>query len=98
MVRFSAKRLTAGNYSYRKQVSHKGNLLPLTSGTQSPMKLCRFGPKGHEKPGLIDGSGALRSLAGHRPDLTTADLTDAGLAELRGIDPTSLPLVQGEVR
>ena len=62
------------------------------------MKLCRFGPKGHEKPGLIDGSGALRSLAGHRPDLTTADLTDAGLAELRGIDPTSLPLVQGEVR
>ena len=62
------------------------------------MKLCRFGPKGHEKPGLIDGSGALRSLADHRPDLTAADLTVAGLAELRGIDPTSLPLVQGEVR
>jgi len=47
------------------------------------MKLCRFGPKGHEKPGLIDGLGALRSLAGHRPDLTTADLTATGLAELR---------------
>ena len=62
------------------------------------MKLCRFGPKGHEKPGLIDGSGALRSLAGHRPDLTTADLTATGLAELRSIDPTSLPLVPGEVR
>jgi 2,4-diketo-3-deoxy-L-fuconate hydrolase len=62
------------------------------------MKLCRFGPKGHEKPGLIDGLGELRSLADHRPDLTTADLTVAGLAELRGIDPTSLPLVQGEVR
>jgi len=62
------------------------------------MKLCRFGPKGHEKPGLIDGLGALRSLAGHRPDLTTADLTATGLAELRSIDPTSLPLVPGEVR
>ena len=47
---------------------------------------------------MIDGSGALRSLADHRPDLTAADLTVAGLAELRGIDPTSLPLVQGEVR
>ena len=47
---------------------------------------------------MIDGLGALRSLAGHRPDLTTADLTATGLAELRSIDPTSLPLVPGEVR
>jgi 2,4-didehydro-3-deoxy-L-rhamnonate hydrolase len=47
---------------------------------------------------LIDSSGALRSLAGHLQDLSTAHLTEAGLGELRAIDATSLPLVQGEVR
>jgi 2,4-diketo-3-deoxy-L-fuconate hydrolase len=62
------------------------------------MKLCRFGPRGQEKPGLIDALGALRSLAGHVQDFTTSHLTAAGLAALRAIDPATLPLVQGEVR
>jgi len=62
------------------------------------MKLCRFGPRGQEKPGLIDALGALRSLAGHVQDFTTSHLTAAALAALRAIDPATLPLVQGEVR
>jgi Fumarylacetoacetate (FAA) hydrolase family len=27
------------------------------------MKLCRYGPRGHEKPGMIDASGKLRDLS-----------------------------------
>jgi 2-keto-4-pentenoate hydratase/2-oxohepta-3-ene-1,7-dioic acid hydratase in catechol pathway len=62
------------------------------------MKLCRYGPKGQERPGLLDSTGALRSLAGRVDDFTAADLTAAGLARLRSIDPATLPLVEGTVR
>ena len=62
------------------------------------MKLCRYGSKGQEKPGLLDAEGALRSLAGHLDDLTAANLTAQGLAALRSIDPASLPRVEGPVR
>lgn len=62
------------------------------------MKLCRFGSGGHEQPGMLDASGALRSLAGHLDDLTVADITPQGLAKLRRIDPQSLPRVDGDVR
>lgn len=57
------------------------------------MKLCRYGPRGAEKPGLIDAQGRLRDLSSLVPDIT-ADAV-AGLA---GVDPDSLPLVEGEQR
>ncbi|HLX03387.1 MAG TPA: ureidoglycolate lyase [Trinickia sp.] len=62
------------------------------------MKLLRYGPKGQEKPGLLDADGKLRDLSGVVRDIAGEVLTDAGLAKLRGIDPKSLPLVSGNPR
>ena len=41
------------------------------------MKLLRFGPKGNEKPGLLDANGVIRDLSGVLPDLTSAQLPPA---------------------
>jgi 2,4-didehydro-3-deoxy-L-rhamnonate hydrolase len=62
------------------------------------MKLCRYGLRGEEKPGLIDAEGRLRGLSAHLRDLTPAEITPAALAKLRAIDPASLPLVTGTPR
>jgi len=62
------------------------------------MKLLRFGPKGQEKPGMIDGEGVLRDLSGVLPDLRAADLGKAALARLAAIDPSSLAAVRDPVR
>ena len=60
------------------------------------MKLLRYGPQGHEKPGLIDADGAIRDLSAHVADLAGDVLTD--LDRLKAIDPVSLPLVPGTQR
>jgi len=57
------------------------------------MKLMRYGAKGAEKPGLIDAQGKVRDLSGVLPDITAQTLGQARLAELRALDPSSLPLV-----
>ena len=57
------------------------------------MKLLRFGPKGMEKPGMLDAQGVVRDLSGVLPDLRAADLGHAGLARLAALDPTTLPAV-----
>ena len=57
------------------------------------MKLLRFGPKGNEKPGLLDSQGTVRDLSGVLPDLTASSLGRDALARLRAIDPASLPAV-----
>ena len=62
------------------------------------MKLVRYGPKGEERPGLIDGAGVLRDLGRHVPDIAGDALSDAGLAMLRDLDPASLPEVGGDPR
>lgn len=62
------------------------------------MKLLRFGPKGQEKPGMIDGEGVLRDLSDVLPDLRAADLGKASLARLAAIGPASLPAVRDPVR
>ena len=62
------------------------------------MKLLRFGPKGHEKPGLLDANGILRDLSGLLPDLTSAHLGRAWLDRLASADPARLPAVDGPVR
>jgi 2-keto-4-pentenoate hydratase/2-oxohepta-3-ene-1,7-dioic acid hydratase in catechol pathway len=61
------------------------------------MKLLRYGPKGQEKPGLLDADGRARSLAGVVGDID-ARLLASGFAELRGVDPAGLPLVEPSVR
>jgi 2-keto-4-pentenoate hydratase/2-oxohepta-3-ene-1,7-dioic acid hydratase in catechol pathway len=62
------------------------------------MKLLRFGPKGAEKPGLLDASGVIRDLSGHVRDIGPAELSVSALAKLAKIDPASLPAVTGPVR
>jgi 2-keto-4-pentenoate hydratase/2-oxohepta-3-ene-1,7-dioic acid hydratase in catechol pathway len=62
------------------------------------MKLVRYGERGAERPGLIDGSGALRDLSGEIEDVTPATLASAMLERLRGLDTDALPTVSGNPR
>ncbi|MGF6244436.1 MULTISPECIES: ureidoglycolate lyase [Paraburkholderia] len=62
------------------------------------MKLLRYGPKGQEKPGLLDAQGKIRDLSGVVGDIDGAALSDASLAKLRALDPASLPVVEGNPR
>jgi ureidoglycolate lyase len=62
------------------------------------MKLLRYGPKGQEKPGLLDADGQIRDLSSVVGDIAGDTLTDAGLAKLRAVDPASLPIVEGNPR
>ena len=55
------------------------------------MKLCRFGPAGAEKPGLVDAQGKIRDLSAHVKDIDGNVLSDAALATLKAIDPATLP-------
>ena len=62
------------------------------------MKLLRYGPVGQEKPGLLDAGNTLRDLSGVIADVNGQSLSDAALAKLRAIDPSSLPAVTGNPR
>ena len=62
------------------------------------MKLLRYGPLGHEKPGLLDAAGNIRDLSGHIADLGPAEISREGLAKLAAIDVETLPLVEGNPR
>ena len=62
------------------------------------MKLLRYGPPGHEKPGLLDRDGKIRDLAGMIGDIDGETLVPASLDRLRRTDPASLPLVAGAPR
>jgi 2,4-didehydro-3-deoxy-L-rhamnonate hydrolase len=57
------------------------------------MKLLRHGPKGREKPALLDAQGLVRDLSALIGDITPATLSSAGLAALRSVDPKALPIV-----
>ena len=57
------------------------------------MKLLRHGPKGHEKPAMLDAQGQVRDLSGVIADLRADMLTPHGLARLRALDLASLPVV-----
>lgn len=62
------------------------------------MKLLRYGPKGHEKPGLLDAEGQIRDLSGHVADITGEQLSPVSLKTLAAIDPATLPVVEGSPR
>jgi 2-keto-4-pentenoate hydratase/2-oxohepta-3-ene-1,7-dioic acid hydratase in catechol pathway len=62
------------------------------------MKLLRYGPAGHEKPGLLDRDGKIRDLSGAVRDIDGEALSPASLDRLRRLDPASLPLVSGAPR
>lgn len=59
------------------------------------MKLLRYGPKGAEKPGLLDEQGGVRDLSAYVDDIAGEVLTPEGLARLAGLDVSSLPRVEG---
>ena len=59
------------------------------------MKLLRYGPKGQEKPGILDSAGQIRDLSGHVADIGGAALSPAGLAAIAALNIQSLPVVAG---
>jgi 2-keto-4-pentenoate hydratase/2-oxohepta-3-ene-1,7-dioic acid hydratase in catechol pathway len=62
------------------------------------MKLLRYGPAGHEKPGLLNRDGTIRDLSGAVRDIDGEALAPASLDRLRRLDPNSLPAVSGTPR
>jgi len=62
------------------------------------MKFCRFGPKGQEKPGVVDANGRIRDLSGVVADLTPETVRLSQLAKLTTTDIDRLPVVSGEPR
>ncbi|QYC11764.1 fumarylacetoacetate hydrolase family protein [Brevundimonas nasdae] len=62
------------------------------------MKLLRYGPKGQEKPGTLDTEGRIRDLSGVIADITPDQLHGPALDALKAIDPTTLPVVEGQPR
>jgi 2-keto-4-pentenoate hydratase/2-oxohepta-3-ene-1,7-dioic acid hydratase in catechol pathway len=62
------------------------------------MKLLRYGPKGAERPGLLDADGTIRDLSGVVGDIGGPTLSDEGLERLRRLDAGRLPAVDAGVR
>lgn len=60
------------------------------------MKLLRFGPKGQEKPGIVDADGKVRDLSSLVGDIAGDTLSDAGLAQIAAADLGALPVVEVE--
>jgi len=62
------------------------------------MRLVRFGPRGQEKPGLVDTQGILRDLSSVVSDIHGPTLSPESLARLRGLDTSSLPAMPADTR
>lgn len=62
------------------------------------MKLLRYGPKGQEKPAVLDSDGRMRDLSQVIDDIAGDVLTPTGLAALRALDLDALPRVAGTPR
>jgi ureidoglycolate lyase len=57
------------------------------------MKLLRYGPRGQERPAILDGENRVRDLSEHVPDIAGDVLTDEGLAMIADLDLSTLPEV-----
>src|SRR5437899_1701805 len=66
--------------------------------TGEPMKLVRFGPRGREKPGILDAKGRIHDLSKVVPDIAGETLSPKGLAAIRKTALDKLPLVRGNPR
>jgi 2,4-diketo-3-deoxy-L-fuconate hydrolase len=62
------------------------------------MKLLRYGAAGAEKPGMVAADGSVRDLSSVMADVTGKIFGDGSLERLKGIDPMTLPLVEGSPR
>jgi len=59
------------------------------------MKLLRYGPRGQEKPGLLDVQGRVRDLSAVVSDIGGISLLPTSLARLAALNVADLPLVAG---
>jgi 2-keto-4-pentenoate hydratase/2-oxohepta-3-ene-1,7-dioic acid hydratase in catechol pathway len=75
-----------------------GRFERITLERKNAMKLLRYGPRGQEKPGMLDRDGQLRDLSGVIKDLTPDALSKESLDKLRKVNPGSLPAVSGSPR
>jgi 2,4-didehydro-3-deoxy-L-rhamnonate hydrolase len=57
------------------------------------MKLFRYGPRGHERPGLVDHEGVMRDLSAQIGDICAADLVPSRLDRLRSVETWTLPVI-----
>ena len=62
------------------------------------MKLLRVGPKGQEKPAILDENGAFRDISAHITDLTGANLGDETIAKLKALETSALPELDANQR
>jgi 2-keto-4-pentenoate hydratase/2-oxohepta-3-ene-1,7-dioic acid hydratase in catechol pathway len=62
------------------------------------MKLLRYGPKGAEKPGMLDAAGRIRDLSGVVRDIDAFAISPTALKMLAGVDPAGLAEVGGSPR
>lgn len=62
------------------------------------MKLLRYGPRGKEKPGILDEDGKIRDLSDVIPDWAGLALTSRALARIAKMKLHKLPLVKGKPR
>lgn len=62
------------------------------------MKLLRYGPPGHERPGIVDDAGVIRDLSGVIDDVAGQSLSRRSLAKLSALDLATLPTVLPTVR
>jgi len=62
------------------------------------MKLLRYGPRGKEKPAMLDAEGKIRDLSRVIDDITPETLSKASLRDLKKINPAKLKLVPGKPR
>jgi ureidoglycolate lyase len=62
------------------------------------LKLLRYGPKGQERPGILDSQGRIRDLSGVMSDIAGDALLPEGLQRLARQEIEKLPIVQGAPR
>jgi len=62
------------------------------------MKLLRFGPKGQEKPGVIDQDGNIRDLSSAVADYVGANISLEAIAKIKTLDLTQFPVVANPQR
>jgi hypothetical protein len=57
------------------------------------MKLLRHGQLGQERPGLFHSDGTIRDLTGIVPEIGGTAISDEGIAMLRNVNASSLPII-----
>ncbi len=62
------------------------------------VKFLRYGPRGQERPGLLDQDGAIRDLSGELDELGGMALDPDRLAALASLDLARLPIIESGTR